>query len=100
MSLHLAEPYAIHREDVAAARSLAASRGRSTEDRLRALLEGGLLDLPRPGAGATWSRFRRLAEIAAEDLSLARLAEGHCDAIAILSGAGLQPTADAYPGAS
>jgi hypothetical protein len=61
------------------------------EARLRRLLAGGILHLPRPGAGSTWSRFRRLAEFAAEDLSLARLAEGHCDAIAILAEAGLQP---------
>ncbi len=49
-------------------------------DALRATLD----QLPRPGAGGTLARWTVLAEIAAEDLSLARLAEGHADAIAIL----------------
>ncbi|MEO6397121.1 MAG: acyl-CoA dehydrogenase, partial [Tepidiformaceae bacterium] len=47
-----------------------------------------------PGCGATWSRFRRLAEIAAEDLSLARLAEGHSDALAIFAEAGIETAAE------
>lgn len=61
---------------------------------LRALEDSGALDLPRPGAGATWLRFRRLAEISGVDLSLGRLAEGHTDALAILAEAGLEPAAD------
>ena len=44
--------------------------------------------LPLPGAGETASRHRRLMEIGREDLSLARLAEAHWDAVAILAEAG------------
>jgi len=56
--------------------------------RLRALLAGGWLDLPLPAGGFTRARWAALAEIAAADLSLARLAEGHTDAVAILAEAG------------
>jgi len=52
---------------------------------LRELYADGGLDLPLPAAGATWARWHALAELAAEDLSLARLAEAHTDAIAILA---------------
>jgi alkylation response protein AidB-like acyl-CoA dehydrogenase len=40
--------------------------------------------LPLPGAGATLARWRALAALGREDLSVARLAEGHADAVAIL----------------
>jgi alkylation response protein AidB-like acyl-CoA dehydrogenase len=50
-----------------------------------AAAESGRLDLPLPGAGATWDRWAALADLAGEDLSLARLAEGHADAVAILA---------------
>ena len=40
--------------------------------------------IPTPGAGLTVQRWRALAELAATDGSLGRLAEGHLDAIAIL----------------
>src|SRR5471032_1151976 len=40
---------------------------------------------PLPGHGATLERWRMLAMVAAYDLSLAKLYEGHADAIAILS---------------
>jgi alkylation response protein AidB-like acyl-CoA dehydrogenase len=43
----------------------------------------GALRLPLPGSGQTATRFRALSEIAAVDLSMARIAEGHLDAIAI-----------------
>ncbi|HEX3795900.1 MAG TPA: hypothetical protein VHV57_15510 [Acidimicrobiales bacterium] len=42
-----------------------------------------------PGSGSTWDRFEAFAEWAADDLSLARLAEGHFDALAILNEAGV-----------
>ncbi|ASU85429.1 acyl-CoA dehydrogenase [Nocardiopsis gilva YIM 90087] len=48
-------------------------------------IASGGLDLPLPGSGSTWVRWERLRDLAREDLSLARLAEGHTDAIAILS---------------
>ena len=48
-------------------------------------VESGRLDLPLPGGGRTGERWAVLAELAGEDLSLARLAEGHADALAILA---------------
>jgi alkylation response protein AidB-like acyl-CoA dehydrogenase len=51
----------------------------------RAALDAGLLDLPLPGRGATGDRFDALAELGATDLSLARVAEGHADAVAVLA---------------
>ena len=48
-------------------------------------VEAGRLDLPLPGSGATMERFAALADLAGEDLSLARLGEGHADAVAILA---------------
>ncbi len=53
--------------------------------RMRELVEDAL---PLPGAGRTAQRHRRLMEIGREDLSLARLAEAHWDAVAILAEAG------------
>ena len=50
-----------------------------------AAVESGRLDLPLPGSGRTRERWARLADLAAEDLSLARLGEGHADAVAILA---------------
>jgi alkylation response protein AidB-like acyl-CoA dehydrogenase len=47
-------------------------------------VESGRLDLPLPGHGRTRVRWAALAGIAEADLSLARLGEGHADAIAIL----------------
>ncbi|MGH3178793.1 MAG: acyl-CoA dehydrogenase [Streptosporangiaceae bacterium] len=58
-----------------------------------AAVESGRLDLPLPGSGRTWERWASLAELAGEDLSLARLSEGHTDAVAILAELG----ADAPP---
>jgi len=56
-------------------------------------VESGRLDLPLPGSGRTRERWAVLADLAGEDLSLARLAEGHADALAILAelGAGTPP---------
>jgi alkylation response protein AidB-like acyl-CoA dehydrogenase len=48
-------------------------------------VESGRLDLPLPGGGRTHERWAVLADLAGGDLSLARLAEGHADALAILS---------------
>ena len=47
--------------------------------------------LPLPGAGDTAARHRRLMAVAREDVSLAKLAEAHWDAIAILAEAGRKP---------
>jgi hypothetical protein len=48
-------------------------------------VESGRLNLPLPGGGRTRQRWAVLAQLAEEDLSLARLAEGHTDALAILA---------------
>ena len=59
--------------------------------RLRAMLRDGVLDLPSPGRGTTSSRWAALAAWGRDDLVLARLAEGHADALAILAEAGREP---------
>src|SRR6266568_1084666 len=55
-------------------------------------VRSGRLDLPLPGSGRTRERWAVLAGLAEEDLSLARLAEGHTDAIAILAELGGSPS--------
>jgi alkylation response protein AidB-like acyl-CoA dehydrogenase len=52
---------------------------------LRDAVEAGHLELPLPGHGRTLERFRALASIGATDLTVARLAEAHTDAAAILA---------------
>ena len=59
-----------------------------TGARTRALLASGALDLPRIGRGATPDRWRALADLARNDVSVARLAEAHVDAVQILAEAG------------
>jgi alkylation response protein AidB-like acyl-CoA dehydrogenase len=54
------------------------------------------LELPLPGSGATHARFAALIEIGAADLSLARLAEGHSDARAILAELNSRPKPGLY----
>jgi alkylation response protein AidB-like acyl-CoA dehydrogenase len=56
-----------------------------------AAVGAGRLDLPLPGSGATLERFAGFADLAGEDLSLARLGEGHADAVAILAELGGPP---------
>lgn len=62
------------------------------ERRARALIDelDGLSD---PGAGSTAARWLRLADVGAEDLSVARLVEPHLDAVAILHEANGEPEA-------
>ena len=62
----------------------------------RQLIASGRLSLPLPGHGATTKRFTALAELAANDLALARIAEGHTDAIAILAEASARPQQGLY----
>jgi alkylation response protein AidB-like acyl-CoA dehydrogenase len=57
----------------------------------RAAAASGRLDLPLPGSGRTWERWLAFAGLAEEELSLARLAEGHADAVAILAELGGPP---------
>lgn len=66
-----------------------------TMNRVRRALDEFVRDrgptLPLPGSGNTWRRFEVLASAAANDLSAARLIEGHGDALAILAEAGVPP---------
>ncbi|MFF5565122.1 acyl-CoA dehydrogenase [Streptomyces sp. NPDC012623] len=51
-------------------------------------------EVPLPGSGGTAERFRVLYELGREDLCVARLAEGHLDAVAVLdeiAGLGIGP---------
>nr|WP_106857101.1 acyl-CoA dehydrogenase [Caballeronia novacaledonica] len=58
---------------------------------LHALIGAGLDRLPLPGRGNTAERWRALGEVAAFDLSLVKLYEGHTDALAILAELGAAP---------
>jgi alkylation response protein AidB-like acyl-CoA dehydrogenase len=55
-------------------------------------VESGRLNLPLPGGGRTRKRWAVLAQLGEEDLCLARLAEGHADALAILAELGAVTT--------
>lgn len=57
---------------------------RMTAGRFTYLVKTGELDLPFPGEGRTRERWAALTALAEQDLALARLAEGHTDALAIL----------------
>lgn len=59
-------------------------------ERLALAGQRGELDLPLPGAGLTRQRHAALMEFGRIDLSFARLAEAHTDAVAILAEAGRQ----------
>lgn len=59
-----------------------------TGGRLRELLAEGLLELPLAGRGTTARRWAALADWGRRDLAMARLVEGHTDAVAILAEAG------------
>ena len=48
------------------------------------LIDLKLDQLPLPGSGGTLARWQALAEVAAQNLSLAKIYEGHTDALAIL----------------
>ena len=56
----------------------------SAADLLHMLVDQGLDQLPQPGGRATLLRWQALAAVAEHDLSLAKLYEGHTDALAIL----------------
>jgi alkylation response protein AidB-like acyl-CoA dehydrogenase len=66
----------------------------SVAEAFAAAVESGRLNLPLPGGGRTWERWAILADLAGEDLSLARLSEGHTDALAILAELGADPPPD------
>lgn len=69
----------------------------SEANTLSLLIKNGLDQLPLPGAGGTLERWRALAAVGQFDLSLAKLYEGHTDALAIMKEID-QPDADAAPG--
>jgi alkylation response protein AidB-like acyl-CoA dehydrogenase len=52
---------------------------------MRELIDDGSTVLPMPGQGQTLERWRTLAAVSASDLSLAKLFEGHTDALAIMT---------------
>ncbi len=52
---------------------------------MRMLIERDLVNVPAPGRGRTLERWRALADVGACDLSLAKVYEGHTDAMAILA---------------
>ncbi|AUA57882.1 sulfur acquisition oxidoreductase, SfnB family [Achromobacter spanius] len=62
---------------------------------MRHLVDAGCDHLPLPGSGATLARWQALARVAAVDLSLVKLYEGHTDALAIFAELGLTPDAPA-----
>jgi len=53
--------------------------------RFKQLLEDGGDHIPLPGQGSTLERWRALAAVAAEDLGVVKLFEGHTDALAIFA---------------
>lgn len=59
------------------------------------LVERGELEAPLPGRGSTARRWGVLAALAADDLDLARLAEAHLDALAIVDELGRAPSTPA-----
>jgi alkylation response protein AidB-like acyl-CoA dehydrogenase len=63
----------------------APSAWQRTAAEFTAAVQSGRLDVPLPGGGGTGERFAVFAELGEEDLSLARLGEGHADAVAILA---------------
>jgi alkylation response protein AidB-like acyl-CoA dehydrogenase len=70
----------------------------NSDDLILRFREFAAEQLPFPGAGETSHRLLRLMEIGREDLSLARLAEAHFDACAILAEGGRKPFPNALYG--
>lgn len=68
-----------------------AGTGQAVGAAFAAAVGSGRLDLPLPGHGRTRERWAAFAGLAEEDLSLARLGEGHADAVAILAELGAEP---------
>ncbi|MGK2881062.1 MAG: acyl-CoA dehydrogenase [Mycobacterium sp.] len=61
-----------------------------TADLIRRWLSSGELDLPLPGSGRTADRWSALTALTETDVVSGRLAEAHCDAVAILAELGGQ----------
>lgn len=71
------------RDDVLTMRPGGCGRVGIVAARFAELVDRAQLQLPLPGRGGTAQRWRVLAELAADDLDVARLAEAHLDALAI-----------------
>lgn len=70
-----------------------------TRRAIRSLFDSGALDLPDPGTGSTPTRFYELSDLARHrPIGVARLAEAHTDAVAILHEAGRDPAPRALYG--
>ncbi len=84
-----------HRADVSAVRRALAvcDLDATATAMLQRLIDASLDRLPQPGGGETLSRWRVLAAVARPDLSLAKLFEGHTDAVSILQELGGPTTA-------
>jgi alkylation response protein AidB-like acyl-CoA dehydrogenase len=63
----------------------AARARRETAERFSARVAGLPADFPLPGSGRTAERFATLTSVAEQDVCVARLVEGHADALAILA---------------
>jgi alkylation response protein AidB-like acyl-CoA dehydrogenase len=74
--------------------SLASLAGIPPLDALTRLVRDGHARLPLPGHGATLARWQALAAVGAHDLPLAKMFEGHTDALAILHEATAHVLAD------
>ncbi len=78
---------AIAQASVAALKSALAAMDRDEAPAmaLQELVRQGLDQLPLPGSGATLQRWQALCTVAEHDLSLAKLYEGHTDALAVMA---------------
>ncbi|MEM8513509.1 alkylation response protein AidB-like acyl-CoA dehydrogenase [Massilia sp. MP_M2] len=74
--------------------SLASLAGLPPLDALAKLVQRGHARLALPGRGATLARWQALAAVGAHDLPLAKVFEGHTDAVAILHEARAHALAD------
>lgn len=77
--------------DLGVSEVLSRRQTHSLQECWQALAASSLAHWPQPGAGATLQRWRALAGVAGHDLSLAKLVEGHTDALAILRELGHHP---------
>lgn len=82
-----------HQPDLGVAAILSKQQAASPQECWQALAHQSLASWPQPGAGCTLTRWRALAAVASHDLSLAKLVEGHTDALAILRELGHEPKA-------
>ncbi|MGY2262870.1 acyl-CoA dehydrogenase [Pseudomonas sp. SDO55104_S430] len=68
-----------------ASRPVTQTPDNALQQTMEEFVRGGFTSLPMPGRGQTLSRWRKLAAVSASDLALAKLYEGHTDAMAILT---------------